>query len=712
MSNVYVSPNVYLISDGVGALPFTLSTSPPSEGGGGGGIVYPGMVTWKIRADLDLAQVASWNDIAYGNSRWVAVSYYVHPISVSNDGLNWKARGVPGELYINNDLGWDCIAFSPTLGMFCIGTSSGESVHRLAISTDGDTWTPVNEGIDYNPNNIGFNILDICWAGNKFVAAGVTTNAVLQPIGTPFIITSFDGSNWTEPVYGPTVGDIILKIEYQDGIYLGILRHELADPNPTTSIVTSSDGVTWVEQIAVSTTQWTDIAYGNGKWVAVCIPTIDYPNSMVSSVNGVDWVAVLDNTTSWVAIDYDVGSGFVASSGENYIARSFDGDNWNTTSLDPAYTIYGAAYGSDKNRWIAIAGSAPADRDLSVYSVDDGDSWQSYHAIPISTVTLSSATFNGTNLVVLGNDSTLDIDVTYTSTNFKNWTPHSQDTLPYNLMVHTWTGTTYIASIYSIFTGEGSPSGYATSPDGITWTEIAGSPYPLVWIVDPGTWNRSPIYCLNHLNGLTIGLSENEIHVSNDDGQTWDVEVFDWQSHYFTNVAYGNGLYVVTGYSSIWTPPDTYLPGVEILTSTDGVIWTPRTGLGGTNWWNGVAYGNGIWVVVGGEGDDQTMVSTDGINWVANNGVFPLRQDDTNYWWTSVSFINGKFIATSDSLDYPVAMSLDGLNWVAPLTYVDPVTASPTTWLGTLDVIDSTIVWGGSYNNLMYDDIPNFPILG
>jgi Amt family ammonium transporter len=37
MSNVYLSPNVYLISDGVGALPFTLSTSPPSGGGGGGG---------------------------------------------------------------------------------------------------------------------------------------------------------------------------------------------------------------------------------------------------------------------------------------------------------------------------------------------------------------------------------------------------------------------------------------------------------------------------------------------------------------------------------------------------------------------------------------------------------------------------------------------------------------------------------------------------
>jgi hypothetical protein len=97
MSNVYLSPNVYLISDGVGALPFTLSTSPPSGGGGGGGggggIIYPDVIDWKIRADLDLAQRASWTDIAYGNNMWVATARYAHPIAISTDGMDWKARG-------------------------------------------------------------------------------------------------------------------------------------------------------------------------------------------------------------------------------------------------------------------------------------------------------------------------------------------------------------------------------------------------------------------------------------------------------------------------------------------------------------------------------------------------------------------------------------------------------------------------------------------
>lgn len=720
MSNVYLSPNVYLISDGVGALPFTLSTSPPSGGGGGGGggggIIYPDVIDWKIRADLDLAQRASWTDIAYGNNMWVATARYVHPIAISTDGMDWKARGVPGELYINNTLGWDCIAYSPTLGMFCIGTSSPESVHRLAVSTDGDTWTPVNEGIDYNPDNIGFDILDVCWAGNKFVATGVTTNAVLQPIGTPLTITSFNGLDWTEPVYG-TLGNVVIKLEYQGGNYLGIIEHTLVEPSPTTALATSSDAITWVEQIAVSTTQWTDIAYGNGKWIAVCIPTIDYPYSIVSSINGEDWVGVSDNSTLWLSVNHsgEVSGTFVATSGLDYVATSFDGSTWTTVSMDPAYTIYDSAFGG--TRWIAIADSAPIDRDLSIYSVDNGESWQSYHSIPKDDAWIRSATFDVTTstLAILAYDSIKGIDIMYTSIDVLNWTPNPLDYLPYNLGLHTWTGNIYVSSIYAILPNETTYGGYATSTDGINWTEVVGSPYPLIYDISLQNTRRGDIFCLSYLNNKVIGIAANEIHVSNDEGQTWNVYTFDWQTHYLTSVTYANGLYVVIGNSGVWTAPETspetFSPCVEILTSTDGITWTPRTGLGGTNWWNGVAYGNGMWVIVGGEGDDQTMVSIDGINWTANNGVFPLKQDNTNYWWSSVSFVNGRFIATSDSLEYPIAMSIDGLNWIVPLTYVDPVTASPNNWNGSLDVIDSTIVWGGSYVNLMYDNIPNFPQL-
>jgi hypothetical protein len=60
-------------------------------------------------------------------------------------------------------------------------------------------------------------------------------------------------------------------------------------------------------------------------------------------------------------------------------------------------------------------------------------------------------------------------------------------------------------------------------------------------------------------------------------------------SNWLNGVAYGNGLFVAVG------------DGGTILTSPDGVSWTQRTS-GTSNQLNGVAYGNGLFVAVGWDG--------------------------------------------------------------------------------------------------------------
>jgi hypothetical protein len=65
-------------------------------------------------------------------------------------------------------------------------------------------------------------------------------------------------------------------------------------------------------------------------------------------------------------------------------------------------------------------------------------------------------------------------------------------------------------------------------------------------------------------------------------------------------VTYGNGLFVAVG------------DGGAILTSPDGVTWTPRTS-GTSNTLFGVTYGNGLFVAVGDGG--AILTSPDGVNW-------------------------------------------------------------------------------------------------
>jgi hypothetical protein len=74
--------------------------------------------------------------------------------------------------------------------------------------------------------------------------------------------------------------------------------------------------------------------------------------------------------------------------------------------------------------------------------------------------------------------------------------------------------------------------------------------------------------------------------------------------------------------------------GWKILSSTDGLKWTEHTNPHG-QWHGGVAFGNGIFLAVGGLG--QASKSSDGVNWqrAANAGNSHIRRvvfDGTKFW--------------------------------------------------------------------------------
>lgn len=104
--------------------------------------------------------------------------------------------------------------------------------------------------------------------------------------------------------------------------------------------------------------------------------------------------------------------------------------------------------------------------------------------------------------------------------------------------------------------------------------------------------------------------------------------------------------------------------------STDGVSWfqggSGKTLVDGGDAFNRIAYGNGQFVVVAGDYDEQSLAvfsSSDGVNWVkrlAGPPLFSMVGGADSY---SIAYGNGRFVIVPyDSRDVS-ATSADGVNW-------------------------------------------------
>ena len=86
------------------------------------------------------------------------------------------------------------------------------------------------------------------------------------------------------------------------------------------------------------------------------------------------------------------------------------------------------------------------------------------------------------------------------------------------------------------------------------------------------------------------------------------------------------------------------------------------TGISGSNYWEGIAYGNGKYVAVAGSGTSRLMHSSDGKSW-STSGVTGV--DDNNNW-QAVTYADNKFVAVANNGTAPRTMySSNGINWNA-----------------------------------------------
>lgn len=120
-------------------------------------------------------------------------------------------------------------------------------------------------------------------------------------------------------------------------------------------------------------------------------------------------------------------------------------------------------------------------------------------------------------------------------------------------------------------------------------------------------------------------------------------------------VAYANGQFVAVGADQ---------QSNVILTSRDGVSWTPRySDSDPRSPFLDVAYGNGQWLALRkfddpGEFENAFVSSTDGVNWVSRKFDVPKSSDSL------LSLAFGGNLWVSVGLRGLIFSSLDGINWI------------------------------------------------
>ncbi|HYG84453.1 MAG TPA: hypothetical protein VD907_06280 [Verrucomicrobiae bacterium] len=192
-----------------------------------------------------------------------------------------------------------------------------------------------------------------------------------------------------------------------------------------------------------------------------------------------------------------------------------------------------------------------------------------------------------------------------------------------------------------------------SSTDGATWVSEGAIPTPQQWW-ETITWSPE----LGMLVAISCGIGgtgcnnnpANRVATSTDGGATWTThpDAGDFQ-YWFVDWSSELGLFVATAQNG----------GTQgVMTSPDGINWTPRTTPVGA-WW-GLTYSPdlNLYVVVGTDG--KIMTSPDAITWTQRTA--PVANQWRSVAWSPELSL---FVAVGNTGTNRIMTSPDGINWTA-----------------------------------------------
>lgn len=268
----------------------------------------------NIQIDDDIMATVgtnSWNSIAYGSGKYVAVG--LDEIAYSSNGTSWTRRTLNitsgGSIHIIRYLNGQFIARAR------VGSSSS---FRWLQSEDGLNW-------NYSTGPSGGDaVMDIAYGDGLYVAACIDTGTIPSPI----LAMSVDGSSWTNratsglgsrTLNGVAFGNgkFVLVRDSDDATYGSLGYSSKSAENP--------DRLGEISYVPCEREIYERVVFGNNKFVA-----ISREKSAVSS-NGVDWDFF--DFPNDVILEHDIedmtfSNGFFVGISEDEIICSSDGINW------------------------------------------------------------------------------------------------------------------------------------------------------------------------------------------------------------------------------------------------------------------------------------------------------------------------------------------------------------------------------------------------
>lgn len=558
---------------------------------------------WEWRSPLP--QGNHLRAVTHANDRFVAVGEY-GSVVVSQDALQWSDRGLESPYKLNS------VAYGN--GRFlAVGTASVPLpiYARAAVLTSSNAleWTELPSALNQaaQPNRVAF-------GNDTFVIS-----ASLSQDGSGHLLRSSDGAAWTD--FPLPLSTSIFNLGFFQGLFVAVG----IGPSSRAIILTSPDGVDWQQRFDSPTAAFTQITYGNGKFVAFGKPIGAPANAFIAtSPDGLNWQSagsniILSDDLTHTAVAYNNGTFLLIQpiiTGGLAVFTSPDAITW--TPRDTAIqNLQLRALTTDGNQFVAAGNNGNLARS------NDGINWTIQSAA--SDNNFRGVAYSNGACLAVGNGGAVAL---------------SLDGATWKTNLAANTGNLHgVTRGPDLWVAVGAQGAIATSPDGVAWTAqtspVTDDLFEVVY--------AQGLYVA--VGGVKVALSGNRYNiVTSPDGLNWSV-ASTGTGFRLHGLTFGQGQFVAVGQ-----------PGA-IFTSTDGLVWQHNTGLG-VQYLKSVAFGNGVFVTVGEAGPSQIFVSRDAQDWQQQSFSASLN---SNPEFAEITFGDGQFLAVGDN--GLIASTPDGLNW-------------------------------------------------
>lgn len=233
----------------------------------------------------------------------------------------------------------------------------------VSNSIDGITWTNHLLPQSARWQTVGY-------GGNTYVALGY------DPLAFAFGnrgVYSNNGTTWSN-VTGLANG-FYSDIAYGNGTFVATMTQMDNIPVASNLAVTSPNGISWTTRTLARQDYWKTVAFGNNIFVA-----FGYGNNfMTSKDNGATWtnrtMSNISNIYTWTDMTHGNGVFFTAATGTNVAITSTDGINWTQRTLPITANWEDTAYGNGTMIIIDGLNFGGQPTDIAVTSTDNGVTW-------------------------------------------------------------------------------------------------------------------------------------------------------------------------------------------------------------------------------------------------------------------------------------------------------------------------------------------------